>query len=80
MKRITTIAAIAVTAAVSAAPVQAAGFAPWSETRIESKADATQADVTPKAFYRDTVKRDDAARGAEQANVIIKSFYRDGNV
>lgn len=74
-----TIIAIAL-AVVASAEVSAAEFAPWNEQRIESRPDASQAQVEIGSFYRAGKPAQDDAPSVRQADVVIAPWYDQGRV
>ncbi|MEQ8662066.1 MAG: hypothetical protein RLW62_14715 [Gammaproteobacteria bacterium] len=73
------IAAIAIIAAMSGAAA-ADSFAPWNAPRGEDRADATQATVEVRSYYRhDAAGREDA-RGEPAAAITVKPWYADDRV
>ncbi|MGR8920828.1 MAG: hypothetical protein ACU85V_14530 [Gammaproteobacteria bacterium] len=73
------IATIALIAAVSGT-VQANGFAPWNESRVESRSDSQQDEVRIAPYYRSDVATGREGQPAAQADVVIKPFYADDRV
>ncbi|MEQ8234948.1 MAG: hypothetical protein RLW61_22345 [Gammaproteobacteria bacterium] len=71
--------AIALLAAASGS-VNAEGFAPWNSARVAERADAEQAAVTVRSFYRADLASGRDARGEPAAEVVIEPWYTGGRV
>ncbi|MEQ8662065.1 MAG: hypothetical protein RLW62_14710 [Gammaproteobacteria bacterium] len=76
MKTITAIAIIAATTGSA----HADSFAPWNSARVAVRADAEQAVVTVRSFYRADVASGRDAAGEPAAEVTIEPWYTNGRV
>ncbi|MGE0484468.1 MAG: hypothetical protein AB7Q81_10040 [Gammaproteobacteria bacterium] len=74
------IAAIAVAAVVAWSPAQAAGFQPWAGRTANERADAVQAGVVTRPYYRPARPTVEDARQSPQAEVVIKPWYTGDRV
>jgi len=76
MKKIVAIAIIA----AATGSVQAEAFAPWNAPRVEARADAEQAEVVIKPYYRRDVASGRDANGAPSAEVKVGPWYSKDRV
>ena len=76
----TIIAIAAINAAVISGSANAAGFAPWNEARVDSKADAEQVDVEVRSYYRANLNAATALTGEPQADIKIAPWYSANRV